>query len=704
VPLSAGEYLLGLAELGAIAIALGLGAVRVRRRLLPAWSGAPARLVEVVLGLAALLWVCELVGAVGLYRESAVVVGCVLAGTVAALLTSGPRFRPAGDAPPAPRASRILAWVAVAVAVVVVAHWSVPTRLSLNNGMYGYDTTWYHMPFAARFVQDASLTGLHFSSTSFLSWFYPANSELFHSVGILVTERDYLSPLINLTWLGLALLAAWCIGRPWGLGPASTIGACVVLGAGVFGDQPGEARNDIPATFFLLASAAVLVNAVAAREELSAIARGAGRWTPSRLDLGPVPLAIAALAAGMAIGTKLSLLAPIGALTIGIVVVAHRRLPATGIWFAGLLAGGGFWFVRNLVATGNPLPWLSALGPLPLPGPEEVLPNDREPFSVVHYATDTEVWSEWFFPGLVDRLGELWPLVLALGALGAGLALFRERSPAIRILGFAALAAALAYPFTPLTASGYEDKPIGFASNLRYLAPVLALALALLPITLRDLRETWRWAALGALLVAFAAAFVPDGQRSGFAVGLLVSTAVAILLIGVVAAYRGGWLSRALMWAGATGAVLIAVAVGYVVQRNYLEERYADVYGIAEPGLDAAFIWARDIEDSRIATITIRQYPYYGGDLSNFVQYVGRRGDDDSFVAIRDCAEWREALNAGDYDYVVTGGNFPGPGQDHPPQSRWTGDDPAATEILAERTTSVFRLDGELAPAACDEP
>jgi hypothetical protein len=692
VPLSAGEYLLGLAELGAIALALGFGAVRVRRRLLPAWSGAPAHLVDALCGLAGLLWVCELVGAVGLYREWAVVAGCVAAGAAAGWLARDARADGAGDAPPAPPVGRVVAWIAAGVAVLVVAHWSVPTRLSFNNGMYGYDTTWYHMPFAARFVQDASLTDLHFTSTSFLSWFYPANSELFHSVGILVTERDYLSPLINMAWLGLALLAAWCIGRPWGLGPASVIGACVVFGAGVFGDQPGEARNDIPATFFLLASAAVLVNA------------SAGRGAGSRLDAGAVPLALAGLAAGLAIGTKLSLLAPVGALTLGVVVAARDRIPAAGIWFGALLAGGGFWFVRNLVATGNPLPWLSALGPLPLPGPEEVLPNDREPFSVVHYAGEPDVWSEWFFPGLVDRLGELWPLVLALGALGAVLALFRERAPALRVLGFAAVVAAIAYPFTPLTASGYEDEPIGFASNLRYLGPVLALSLALLPITLRELDERWRWAGLGALLVAFAAAFVPDGLRSGLPLGLVVTAGVGALIALAVAAYRAGRVSRSWIAAGAAAAVALAVGIGYGVQRNYLEERYADVYGIGEPGLDAAFIWARDIEDSRIATITIRQYPYYGNDLSNHVQYVGRRGDDDSFLPITDCAGWREALNEGGYDYVVTGSNFPAPGQDRPPEADWTGDDPAAEEILTEKATSVFRLDDELDPAGCDEP
>lgn len=689
--LSAADYLLGVAELAAVAAALGFGALRVRAWLLPGWSGAPARLVEALIALAALVWLVELLGAVGQYRELAFVAESIVVGVGAGVLAgrAAPiRHGQYRHAPPAPSPNGIAVWVAVAVAALVVAHWSVAVRSSFAHGMYGYDTTWYHMPFAARFVQDASLTGLHFTSTSFLSWFYPANSELFHSVGILVTGRDYLSPLLNVGWLGLAMLAAWCIGRPWGLGPASLVGACVVLGAGVFGDQPGEARNDIPATAFLLSSAAVLVNAAAPRER-------------PRLELGAVPVALAGLAAGLAIGTKLSLLAPVGALTLALVAAAKHRGPTTAVWAAGLLAGGGFWFARNLVAVGNPLPWLSALGPLPLPGPEEVLPNEREPFSVVHYAADTGVWSEWFFPGLVDRLGELWPLVLVLGTLGAVLLLFRERSATLRILGFAALAAAIAYPFTPLTASGFEDEPIGFASNLRYLGPVLALALALLPVAVRKRTERGQRIVLALLVVAFVAAFADDALRSGFALGVVAVGGAVLLAALAVRVSRRRHVPRAAAVAAAVLAAALVVAAGYRVQRNYAEERYADEYGIGEPGLESAFIWARDVDDARIATNTIRQYPFYGGDLSNFVQFVGRRGDDESFEPIASCREWRRALDDGDYDYVVTGANFPAPGADRPAEAGWTRSDQAAEEIVSDGPASVFDLDGELDPEDC---
>ena len=48
--MSTSQYLLGAAELAVIAAALGLGAYYVRAVLVPAWTGALARLAEIVLG------------------------------------------------------------------------------------------------------------------------------------------------------------------------------------------------------------------------------------------------------------------------------------------------------------------------------------------------------------------------------------------------------------------------------------------------------------------------------------------------------------------------------------------------------------------------------------------------------------------------------------------------------------------------------
>src|SRR5262249_60898892 len=70
-------------------------------------------------------------------------------------------------------------------------------------------------------------------------------------------------------------------------------------------------------------------------------------------------LIVAGLSAGVALGTKLNLLAPFALLTLGVIAVtAGYRWRATGIWVASSLVTGGFWFLRNLVHAGNPLPWI----------------------------------------------------------------------------------------------------------------------------------------------------------------------------------------------------------------------------------------------------------------------------------------------------------------------------------------------------------
>ncbi|MGH2989638.1 MAG: hypothetical protein ACRDMA_07205, partial [Solirubrobacterales bacterium] len=518
-------YLAGVIELAAIVAALAFGAVRVRARLLPGWSGAPARLAETVVALALAVWAMEALGAVGLLTEAALVGLCVALGVGASLLASPARGDLAGvQVPPSRFAGRAATAIAALIVVALFTEWAGRAYTTVLYGMYGFDSLWYHMPFAARFAQQESLTGLHFTSPALLTWFYPASSELFHTAGIMVTGRDILSPFVNFGWLAAALLAAWCLGRPWGAGPAAVAGVGVVLGAGVFADQAGEARNDAPGTFFLLASAALLVNAMPTR-------------TLPRLVVGAWPLALAGVAAGLAAGTKLNLLAPVAALTAGVIVAAPagRRLAASGAWIAAALAGGGFWFARNLAHVGNPLPWVSSLGPVSLPGPEDYLEGTREPHALIRYATDTEVWSEWLFPALDERFGVLWPAVLVLALAGAVLALARGRSAVERVLGWTVLASVAVYPFTPLSASGPDGMPVGFASNLRYLAPVAALALALVPIAAARFGPRWRDATLAALVVVGAAAALGSDEvvrlvsgRAAVAAGL----AVAALLAG----------------------------------------------------------------------------------------------------------------------------------------------------------------------------
>ena len=719
--LDLGEYLVAVAELAAIAVALAFGAVRLRAALLPTFTGAPARLAEAILAVSTLLLVSQALGLLGLFKELPLLLSCVAAGVGTGLVgksqwlnsrlqrrwhsgadsdVAGERFA-AGRSPderaghvgsrPQRRARalgghNLQLGIAAAASAIVFTHWAIPTFEALAQGIYGFDSQWYHLPFAARFAETGEIWDFHYTTPVLLSWFYPANSEIFHGVGIVITERDALSPLVNLGWLGLTLLAAWCLGRPWGVGGLAVLGAFVVLDAGVFADQAGGARNDVMAVALLLSAAALIAQR-------------------------PAAVGAAALAAGMALGARLTSLAPVAALSVGVIAIVRRgrRLVTAAIWFVPLLLTGGLWYLRNLAATGSPLPQVMDLGPLELPGPDQAL-GGRPSFSVAHYATDFGVWADWFAPALRDALGLLWPLVLGLAAAGAILALARGPTKPVRLLGAVAIVTALAYLVTPVTASGPEGEPIGFEPNLRYLAPGLALALALLPVALR--RFGFRAQAAGAAGLAAAAGAVaaePDRWEGGYlAPALLLGTLVALVIVGAALVARahddesGGRVGPAVA-IGLAVLALAAVAVGYFEQRSYLRDRYADPAAVLpNPGLDAVFRWGRLESGERIATTTTRQYPLYGTDLSNRVQLVGIERPDAGFVRAESCEEWRRAVDAGDYDYVVTAlDRIEEDGPREPPERAWTAGSPNAEEIVRDGPASVFALSGPLDPGAC---
>jgi hypothetical protein len=487
--LDAGRYLLGVVELLLLVGFAWFGAGRVCGRLLPRFEGAPAYLATAVIALALLLWSAELLGTFGALDPVPLIL--LLGAIAAACWRFLPRQQGEGDSPHPPwqvRVRRIplLTGVALVVGAVALLHFAWEGRDQISSGMTGFDSTWYHGPFAAGFFQSGNTIDLHFIAPQFLAWFYPANGEIFHAVGMLAFGRDLLSPLLNIGWFAGCLLAAWCIGRPYRVAPWSLILAAVALSVPALSDQAGEARNDIVGIFFLLSAVAVALNA---RDEAGSKA-GLGRG-----GMSAGGLAVAGLAVGLAAGTKLNFLLPAAVFVVGLGFVAPRGTRWRAFWVSGLaaLAGGGYWYLRNLLHTGNPLPWVDSLGPISLPAPDQAL-GGREAHSVIGYLTDWTVWSDWFLPDLHGGLWFLWPL-LGLAAL-AGLVLCLQpsrgslvrsgttkepRDAILALAGLVGLATALAWLVAPTSASGPEGMPRGFESGLRYLAPALVLGLALLP-------------------------------------------------------------------------------------------------------------------------------------------------------------------------------------------------------------------------------
>jgi hypothetical protein len=717
--LGPGRYLLGVVEVLLLAGFAGLGGGAVRRWLLPRFEGAPAWLATGVAALALLIWVAEALGSFGAldplpYLLLVAIVGLVLWRFLPRPPGGGrqhpnQQLRVRATSPRRDERRRevsVATVIAVVVAAATVVHFAAGVRTRLSTGMTGFDSTWYHGPFAAGFFQSGDTWSLHFIAPQFLAWFYPANSEIFHTVGMLAFSRDLLSPLLNLGWFLGCLFACWCIGRPYRVAPWSLALGAIALSVPALADQAGEARNDIVGIFFLLAAVAVAVNARAGErmqpEEGLAGEGGVPGLAPQPIAGGvPAlgPYLVVGLAAGLAAGTKLNFLLPASVLVVGVALIAPRgaRLRAVGAVVLAALAGGGYWYLRNLAHVGNPLPWIHHLGPIDLPAPEQGL-GGREAHSVLSYLTDGGVWSDWFLPGLHHGLWFLWPPLLAAALAGLLFCLFpflarwaetskrrgrradfgpngteigpSAREGALAVAGLVGIAGVFAWLIAPTSASGPDGMPRGFESGLRYLAPALILGLALLP-TAPPLRRRLTASVLPSLV---SHSDTNEGSTGG----------------------RG-----ARQWVvGCLALVLAAAAVGYPVQRHYLADRYKDPTFTA-PGLNAAFAWARDISDARIATTSTRQYPLFGTDLSNHVLYLGTKQPHGGFDPPRTCPQYRRLLNAGDYDYVITTRDRLEPAKPPYPRSATWTERAGAQVVLRKPPTIVFKLRGRPSPSAC---
>jgi hypothetical protein len=617
------DYTAMVLAVGVVATTLGVGAVRLRARLVPGWSGAPARLAEAVLGFSALVVALQALGIAGVLGLWETLVACAVLGAAMAILgTNGRR-----------RLTTAREWIrpgpvcAIAIVLWLVVLWAGPVLVSLHRGIVDGDSLWYHLPFAARFAQDSSITGLQFDGPYYLSWFYPANTELVHAFGILAAgDHDVLSALISLVWLALAALAAWCIARPFGVGPAGVAAVALLLGSAlIVGSESGAARSDLAAIAFMLAAAGVLVNGS----------------TGSVLHRGAVP--ITGLATGLAVGSKLTLLPAAAVIFAGVVLLSRdSRRRAAGVWAGGAVLTGGFWYLRNVVYAGNPLPWLRlGIGPVTLASSDPD-PAAQYRFSFLHYVLNARVWREYYVPGLHEGLGALWPVVLALAAAGAMLGIVRG-SPAQRILGMAALVSAVAYVVNPMSAPGPEGSPSQFDTNLRYLAPALALGLVLVPTAMPSRLRATRW---------------------------LVPPLVVLLLI------TGARPELASISRGRMGSLLVGTHMG------------------------AAYRWARGIRDTRIATTSVLVYGLMGDDLSNRVLYVGIAGPHGTFTDATTCRQWRGAVDAGDFDFLVLAPAYQGTA---PPVPRGWVRSPNAHEIMRSGPTTVFSLSGPLKRSRCSE-
>jgi hypothetical protein len=484
------------------------------------------------------------------------------------------------------------------------------------------------------------------------------------------------------------------------MAPVSLVAAAVLLGTpGLVATQPGGGYDDIVGMALLLMSVAVLVNAERVDGELT---------------MGG--MAIAALAAGLAFGTKYTLVGPVLILTVGVIVVGAkgRRVRTACMWVGLEALTGSFWYIRNWVRVGNPLPSLGHLGPLSFRSPPITSPNT----TFGHYLFNTHIWRQYFIPGLRSSLGPAWPAIVLAAAAGVVFVLISKRPKVWRMAAVVGVGSAVAFVYTPQFL-GLPGAPFYFVYNVRYAAPALLLGLVLLPVVPalgRGRRPLWLGLALLAVLCVtqidssiwplnlFPGRFAQPVRGIDSLIGLLIGVlALGVGLILVAARqktpsehlrHRPSVVIVALV-------LVIVLVAGYPLQQFYMSNRYESA-GVGSVVAPRTVAWVQGLHNTRIAVsgpFMVLQYPYYGKNLTNYVQYVAQVFPNGGQGDYSNCGQWLRALYAGHYDYLIT---------TSVPEKKWTQADPDARLIRWESLSSssisrveVFKLRPALDLGGC---
>jgi hypothetical protein len=664
VTLSVERYLVGIAAVAVVVGALAWGVYCVRRALLPDWSGPPARLAETVIALGAGYVALYALGSVGGFHGAPVLIVLVALG-VALGYSARWYARPslAAENPAPLRLEQWIVFIAAGATALVAAQWASHVAYVTGHGMTHVDTLIYHMPAAALWSQQGRFVELGVGSAQ---QFYPYNSELLHGIAAMAFGRDVMSPLLNVGWGVLAALAAWCIGRSRGAAPLALLGLIVVVGLpSLTSTQPGQASTDIACLALLLASVALLVEG----------------------DGEVVSTALAGVAAGLALSTKLTVAVPVIVLTIGVVWYAlrSRRFRLAGLWCVAVAVTGAFWFLRNWVLSGNPVPWMTLhLGPFSMHASV-----DFSGRSVLTYITEGEVWRDSYLPGLSHSFGPAWPLILAVGIAGCVIGALSGRTFE-RVAALSALAGMLYYPFSPLSADGHG---IAFQYTLRYLTPALAIGFVLFASSLARAHALLRRigvVGLAALVLVNAISRnderVPAWPRGQLA-AVIVTAALVLLASAVIVRPR---LAPHALISAASGIALCAVAGGWFLQQHYLEHRYTDD-GTPSALVDAYF---RDVHGSRVAEFGgYDVYALYGAELSNRVERI-----DQQLSTHPTRCEIVQRIRDGSFDFVVF---EPRPFGAFVPPADWLTRDGQATQLLADDNNALFRINHAVSTTTC---
>ena len=626
--------------LGACALATWLATPRI-----PGMAGVMAAAVVFT---AAVVLVHLLPAALGAFTVGPVLGAAAALVAAAALATR--RWPAARDAAPGlppeaatrdPAPSRLLAGGA---AVVTAGCALALVRDLAGAPITSIDALNFQVPIVARWLQEDSVWGLHQFIADYSNATYPMNGNVIVAAVLLPFDSAFLARLVAVPYWALAGAGAYAIARELGAPRAPAVLGATALAALPVSIRSGLEGVQTDAPMLACMAAGVLFLLRHARTAATA------------------DLVLAGVGLGLAFGTKWYAVTGVAAiLAVWAAARALGRAPVvrpTAV-LCGLIAiAGGFWLLRNLVATGNPV------FPQPL-GPFDAPPDTLRAlggFTLAHYALDFGVWETYLRPAFAATFG--WTgAALAAGALLA--AARRPRGRALAILA-GTLVLALVYVTTPYSAFGPEGRPVLAAASTRYAFPALLGAAVL---TAWALGRLGRARLAGETLLALA---IVDGLRRGFGDLSAAKALGGSLAAGAVVA-AAVWLGPRMRPASAAVLALAVLAAGVLAVEGTRRRANDQGYGRFDPVLarldsgaapgariGLAGVWSTEAVSPVL--------PAFGPRLGNAVVYLGEFREH----MLRQVAPEDLPERARGFDLVVVGRGAP-PRADVPQEAALAG-------------------------------
>jgi dolichyl-phosphate-mannose-protein mannosyltransferase len=659
MPLS--DYLVGLAFLAGTAGAVGVATQILLRRRYSGVSGTPRVLAWFVVFVSGLIAVHVVPAALTVLSRPAVLAAALLllAG-VLRVPPSGPAAAPGAPAP-APPATDGLSWTVAGTALVVLAAYLVTSlNDTATSAINHIDALSFTLPGVVSWIQDGNVWHNNVLIPGFPVGTYPNNGDALFLATMLPFDSDALVRPVTYLLVVVTGLGVYALAHELGA-PRSSSVLFAVLPLTIRVLMVPAVENGKPDIFMLACFMPALVFLV--------------RYARTRSG---ADLVIGGLALGLAFGARWYGVL-FGPVVMAVWAVAMRLDRERWGWIARrfvaigalMLAGGGFWLVRNWVVTGNPLfpVKIEAFGTTVFDAGSDPI-RDKYGFSVLHYVGNWHVLSDFVWPDWKKAFGSPGGLV-GLGlfaAMGAALlgrrraGRFDRQEATVLILAALALLLVFVYVGIPATAQGYANAPFRglVGGNSRYAVPAFLIAAAL---------TAWLCGRIGRArialeLVALAAMCEGLGRSFNIPESRALSVGGRVAIAAALAA--GGWWlitrrTQVPQRMAVTGVALLAalavVVAGYRDQDSFAGRRYRGI----DPVTD---VLNGQPEGTRVGIVGdwipgfVPILPAYGRRFGSRVHYVGYF-DRGQLRKYRTRRAFQAALRDADEDLLLVGRGVP---------------------------------------------